>query len=297
MNHPWGLSGPAFLWLYAGGFVLAAGAALSLRHRARGAALTESARVSSVVALGFLVGGARRAAEVVFTRLLDAGAVHLSRSGALVRAESDVADPLDRAALERVGKRRDHVADAIAAIAVHPKVTGLRDELAEQGFVLSAQTERTGRLRSTIPGYLLAAVGVVRWLQGMAEHLPVGYLTVFLLATGVGLVGLHTWRIPARTTAGTAVAAAGGDHPALAGLDLTGAAGLVALDGLDAHPDEKIAAAVSSSVGSGAAAAVATCSFSPVTQQQKAARSYHNYGGHVGGGGSGFGGGCGGGSR
>ena len=39
--------------------------------------------------------------------------------------------------------------------------------------------------------YVVFAVGVVRWINGMDNNLPVGYLTVLLAVTGISLVCLN----------------------------------------------------------------------------------------------------------
>lgn len=259
MNHPWGLSGPAFLWLYAVGFVLALGFAIHWRRRARAVELTEPARLADEHQLGYLAQGPRRAVEVALARLLAGGGAHISRSGAIVPTSAYVADAVDRAVRTRLSKKRPRGSGPATTGAVSLlAVTDLREQLVRQGLAVATAVERRTRRQATIAMWVLFAVGVVRFGNGAAQQLPVGYLAMFLALTIVTLIALHAKAVPFRTTAGDEVLTAaknGTGHPALSRLDLSAVGALVALGGFLAYPDETIRTALLATAATGAAAA------------------------------------------
>src|SRR5688572_6896453 len=99
--HPWGLSGPEFLWLYAVALVVAIAVALGARmavHRPRRPDATDRLAPEE---LGFLAGGPRRAVHVAIARLVDAGLVRTDRSGTVTSTadRAPAGHPLDDAVL------------------------------------------------------------------------------------------------------------------------------------------------------------------------------------------------------
>src|SRR5262245_57597835 len=81
--HPWGLSGPAFLWLYVAGMVVGLVVAIGVRRRVRRPHVTAPPTTVDVVELGFLGGGPVNAVQVAVARLVHAGFVRVDRSGTL----------------------------------------------------------------------------------------------------------------------------------------------------------------------------------------------------------------------
>jgi uncharacterized protein (TIGR04222 family) len=238
MGHPWGLSGPDFLWLYGSALVVALGVAIYLRWAARRPRLAEPAPVTDANVVAYLVGGARQVVETSLARLVGQGVVRVSREGTVATTTSSVPDPLDQAVLERVstrGRRLHVVLDR--AVGVKP-IAGLAENVAARGLWVSPAKARMTRLLSLILPYLLLAVGIARLINGIAGNYPVGFLILELLAALVLVGMLHAWNAPSRTVHGdSVVAAARGSHDAET---------LVALDGIGAYPDQDIASALRS---------------------------------------------------
>jgi uncharacterized protein (TIGR04222 family) len=238
MGHPWGLSGPDFLWLYGSALVLALGVATYLRWKARRPRLAGPAPVTDANEVAYLVGGARQVVETSLARLIGQGVVRVSREGTVATTTSSVPDPLDQAVLERVstrGRRLHTVLDRAAGV---KPIAGVAEHVAALGLQVSPAKARRTRLLGLILPYLLLAVGLARLVTGIAGHYPVGFLVLELLAALVLVVVLHAWDVVSRTVHGDAVVAAArgaGD-----------AATLVALDGIGAYPDRDIASALRS---------------------------------------------------
>lgn len=250
--HPWGLSGPEFLWLYSAGLVAGIAVAIWRRMAVRRPRLTEPPGRLAPEELGFLAGGPRRAVDVAVARLLRAGAVRVDRRGTL----SDVTEgrrtghPLDDAVLATLTSPR--TVRALGARAQgDPALTAIGDALVRRGLLVAPARAVRARRLGPVVLYVLFAVGVVRWINGVANDLPVGYLTALLAATLVVIVLLTIRSIAppkARTVHGdrvvTGLMREGSNDP----LEK------VAVRGLSAYPDTVVAEALAvGAVAAGAA--------------------------------------------
>jgi len=105
MNHPWGISGPEFLWLYAAGLAGAVVWVVVVRARARRPEPTPGPAVS-LDELAFLAGGARRLVELSIARLVAAGRLRVNRTGTLTSTvKRPPGEPLDAAVHAALGRR------------------------------------------------------------------------------------------------------------------------------------------------------------------------------------------------
>ena len=106
--HPWGLSGPGFLWLYIAGLVIGLAVAIGARMRVRRPRLVEPPAALDAAELGFLGGGPENAVQVAVVRLFESGVVRANRSGQLSAASSakPTGQPLDDAVLGELTKPR-----------------------------------------------------------------------------------------------------------------------------------------------------------------------------------------------
>jgi uncharacterized protein (TIGR04222 family) len=278
MDHLWGISGPAFLWLYLAGLALALAAAAAVRSAARRPTPPDAPPELDELDLAFLAGGPRRVVETAIARLVDTGRLRTNRGGTLTATTDErQADPLDQLIMERAGRDGAGVATMVGAYAGSGVVTKRGDRLVANGLLVSPAEANRARRRAVFWLWVVLAVGMLRWFVALGERLPIGYLTLLLFATIVTTLVVRSRRIPPRTVHGEdALASAAEDGPVTR----------VALTGLSAYPDVEIRGALLASAG---VASVTAWSYGGAT------------GGYVGGGSSGGdsggsdGGGCGGG--
>lgn len=292
VNHPWGLSGPEFLWLYGICLVLALAWAVHRRGGVRRPALVEPVRVPNEHALAYLAAGPNRVVETSLARLVDAGAARVSRSGVIVPTRATVDDPFDRRVQSKISKNQPQgVGPAISKAVALDEITELRDRLVRQRLLLSPETERAARRAATIGFYPLLLIGLVRLVNGVAQDLPVGYLALFLVVTAGILVLLHNMHIRTRTVHGDAVLTAATDDRSTGRVELAGIGAVVALGGFVAYPDEDVRDALLLTANTSGGAPVGGASSSCGSSSSASSGS------SCGGGGSSCGGGgCGGGS-
>ncbi len=240
--RPWGLSGPEFLQLYWIGLALAVLAAIVFRVRAR-AGGSQPVRSLDVDELAYLAGGPRRVVETAIARLLTAGELRTSRRGGVQATSSPQSrNPVDRAVVtdsQRYSSRTINL--MIPAVAGDGAVTSIGRRLEELGLVIRPEVAKSARRNGSVLLWLLFAVGVARWVNGIVIDAPVGWLSLQLAITLV-LVFLVTRRGKlVRTTQGDrvldAARSAGGRATGSDDAALVGAAGLVALGGLTVYPD------------------------------------------------------------
>lgn len=210
--HPWGLSGPDFLWLYTVGLVAGLVVAVGTRMMVRRPRLAEPPGHLDVTELGFLGGGPMNAVQVAIARLAGADLVRVSRGGQ-VSANSDATttgNPLDDAVLAELDRPR-----MVAAIArrkpVENAVEDLGESLVRRGLLVPPAAAIRARRFGPVLLYVVFAVGLVRWINGAVNDLPTGYLTFLLAATLIAVAFLNTRVVSgpkARTVHGDAAVAA-----------------------------------------------------------------------------------------
>jgi len=190
--HPWGLSGPEFLWLYIAGLVVALVVAIGARMRVRRPRLAEPPGQLDVTELGFLGGGPVNALQVAVARLAMADLVRVNRGGQ-VSANSTVLStghPLDDAVLTNLTAPR-----MVSALAKRPSVerenNAIGESLVRRGLLVAPGAAIRARRFGPVPLYVVFAVGIVRWINGVAEDLPVGYLTFLLAATLIAVMFMN----------------------------------------------------------------------------------------------------------
>jgi uncharacterized protein (TIGR04222 family) len=189
--HPWGLSGPEFLWLYIAGLVVGLVVAIGVRMRVRRPRLVEPPGVLDAVELGFLGGGSVNAVAVAVTRLVESEVVRVSRSGELSATSS--AQPtgreLDDAVLGELTRPR-MVTAVMRRSTVERAVSAIGESLVRRGLLVPPAKAARARLFGPLALCIVFVVGVVRWVNGVANDLPVGYLTALLGVTAIVLVCL-----------------------------------------------------------------------------------------------------------
>ncbi|MGZ3147378.1 TIGR04222 domain-containing membrane protein [Lentzea chajnantorensis] len=240
--RPWGLSGPEFLQLYWIGLALAVLVAIVFRVRAR-AGGSQPVRLLDVDEIAYLVGGPRRVVETAIARLLTAGELRVSRRGAVQATSSAQSrNPVDRAVLADSRRYQNRtVSLLVLTMTGDPAVTSIGRRLEDMGLLIRPEAAKSARRNGSVLFWLLFAVGVVRWVNGIAIDAPVGWLSLQLVLTLLLLFLVTRRGKLVRTTKGDrafddARTARGGetrpDHETF-----VGAAALVALGGLAVYPD------------------------------------------------------------
>lgn len=177
--NPFDWSPGAFLALYAflfmgallGSFVIAAW----LRPEGRALPVTDEEE------LAVLAGGADRLTETVLARLMARGAAIVDGGRMSFAASVSGGAPIEReiASLSSPAKWsaiRHSVALAAARI---------ERQLAARGLLLERSEARELGLYAAVPLLVLLAFGTIRLQLGLAHDRPVGFLTVFLIATAI----------------------------------------------------------------------------------------------------------------
>lgn len=192
----WGISGPTFLWIYAG---LTATAALLAGLRWRQAlgprtGDTEHAELDQT-RLARLNGGPQLAVTTVAVKLHQDGVLRAGeKPGTLVAAGrlAPGADALESAVLQAVERTPGIKTSALRRdLSDSEAVTSLTARLADAGLLMKHET--IARLRRlSLLGVGLVVLGAARIEAGAGNGAPVGYLTVMVLA--VGFATFLLWR-------------------------------------------------------------------------------------------------------
>lgn len=212
MNQPWGLSGPQFLLIYGAGMAAFAAAPwlLVLIARAFG---TASARVPAPVLdayqVGYLAGGAQRAAEVVIGELTTSGALRVDSVGQISQASpGELAIWLACAH----GIAAQAVPDGLSAqkvqqrLAKDPGIAAIGVRLRAERLLIARSWVIAARVTAWALWLALMVAGALRMAEGVHNHHPIGDLAKFYVLTVLlGIVSRRRWleRLTwARTRAG-----------------------------------------------------------------------------------------------
>jgi uncharacterized protein (TIGR04222 family) len=265
--------------------------AIIVRVRVRAGHSNQPVRSLDVDELAYLAGGPRRVVETSIARLLTAGELRTSRRGTVsATTNTQSVNAVDRAVMadsQRYTNRT--IGLMIPAVARDGVVTSIGRRLEDMGLVVHADVAKTALRKGSIALWVLLAIGVARWVNGIAIDAPIGWLTLQLAITGV-LIWLVTRRGKlVRTAKGNRVldaarTAGGGATGSDTGV-YAGAAGLVALGGLAVYPDLAVRSSLLAS--SAGTSATGSTTYSSCSASSSSCSS--------GGGGGGCGGGCGGG--
>jgi uncharacterized protein (TIGR04222 family) len=295
MQRPWGLSGPEFLQLYWIGLALAVLVVVIVRVRVRAGHSNQPVRSLDMDELAYLAGGPRRVVETSIARLLTAGELRTSRRGTVqVTSTTQSLNPVDRAVIADAQRYTNRTVNLmIPAVAKDGAVIAIGGRLEEMGLVVNPAVAKSTVRKGSVVLWVLLAIGVVRWVNGLAIDAPVGWLTLQLVVTGA-LVWILTRRGKhMRTSKGNSVLAAA--RTTSSGRAATsdealyaGAAGLVLFGGLAVYPDLAVRSSLLAS--SANASASSGSSYSGCSTGSSSCSSGSSCGG-----GGGCGGGCGGG--
>ncbi|SHG11160.1 TIGR04222 domain-containing membrane protein [Streptoalloteichus hindustanus] len=249
--EPWGLSEPKFLALYLTALPVALSWASAVRSTLWRPNQPADSRPLDLLELAFLAGGVRRVAEVLVARQLDAGAMRLAAGVLVPVPPPTTATGVDELVARAVPTHGRPLARVLAEVGRSPAVDALGARLVRAGYAVDPHAVGRARAVAVLPLLLLAAVGLVRWCTGLVSGEPIDWDTGLVGLTLLAAVWVRRRRPPTRTAAGDRVLRAArravwepttDDGTPLAGFDpavvrVAGPAGVVALDGLAAHPD------------------------------------------------------------
>ncbi|AUS77613.1 hypothetical protein C1701_03630 [Actinoalloteichus sp. AHMU CJ021] len=253
MTQTWGISGPAFLALYA--VLLLFGLLLGLaipRWSRRTAAVGPPPEVDAH-RLAYLAGGARRLTDTVTAGLIADGVWRVSRGGRLHATGATPTHRLHLAAVEvSTGSGRERRRLSPVALMGTGAARELLTDLRDRGLVVPSGRHAL-RLLAMVPLDLALVLGVLRLVTGVNAGRPVGFLIglVVVNLALVALVLLRALRAPDRTPLGEAVVAEArgrfpGGTPTTSARSRSGSAAgpaaltSVALLGFAGHPDPEV---------------------------------------------------------
>jgi uncharacterized protein (TIGR04222 family) len=216
MSQPWGLSGPQFLVIYGVGIAVVIVVPFVLRLLIRFGSGADAERQLDPCQVGYLAGGPTRAAQVVITDLVAAGAVRADSSGRVTVA--------DRAAFDQQSAFLSEGVTGVATpfpelwlpagVLVHqfqakiarlPAMTDIRTRLRAEGLLVSPARAAMVRIVWLALWAALFVTGGLRLAEGAHSHRPIGdlqglvvlsaFVFLFSLArNGSRLTNLTTFR-------------------------------------------------------------------------------------------------------
>jgi uncharacterized protein (TIGR04222 family) len=246
MNELWGISRPAFAWLYTGLVVVPMLVGMLITWSARrGRKAPSSKRLPTIYHVAYLAGGPDRVTDTVVAAMIEREQLRVSSSGELHTTPNQPIAPLEVEAMTHVASRSATTAFSLREpIRASAPMASLAAELAQQGLVVP-EARRLLVWRIVLWVYVAVFVlGIVRVASAADLGQPIGVL-VFLAVAGTAIAGLRTR--PSRkgetTKAGRAAfEVARGDRSLVAG-----AAGIVTRRGLRRYPDYELAKALTKS--------------------------------------------------
>jgi uncharacterized protein (TIGR04222 family) len=248
----WGISGPAFVDIYAGlVLVPALVGALLMWFTRRGHAAEPGYRLSTVYHVAYLAGGPDRVTETVVAAMIEREQLRVSRSGRLYNRPQLPVGLLESEAAKFAARLPKTTAFGLRVpMRTAPPMTALASELAGQGLVVLAATRRL-ILRGVLGLYVaVSGLGIARIIAEKSPFRPVDAQFFFLLLGCAVVATVETAKSTRKhtknetTVAGTNVF----ERTKLDRSLVTGAAGAVATGGLSHYPDRALADALTSLV-------------------------------------------------
>ncbi|ANN16711.1 hypothetical protein SD37_14280 [Amycolatopsis orientalis] len=248
MNEPWGISGPAFAWLY--GCLVVLPLALAELHARWLRRDTGAREVPGVHHLAALAGGSDRVTDTSVAGLLERSGIRLDSHGVLYPTKPVPADPFERAVVSTLPSLGIGLRELRSKMARHEVVLELRADLQRRGLQVGEKRRRVGWQCAMAAYVPIFALGVARLANAVPLRRPSDILIMLLLAVlgAIALAGGLQWpdRAGRATTAGM-LALHYGQWDRSLGRTTTGR---VALHGLGAFPEPVFAATLVRTGGS-----------------------------------------------
>jgi uncharacterized protein (TIGR04222 family) len=249
MNGPWGISGPAFAWLYAGLVVVPMLVGMLITWSARrGWKASASYRLPAIYHVAYLAGGPDRVTDTVVAAMIEREQLRVSSAGGLHTTPNQPIDPLELEAMRHLASRSATTAFSLREpMRASAPMASLAAELAKQNLVF-ADSRRRLVWRTVLWVYVAVfLLGIVRAASGADLGQPIGDLDflIFLAVAGIAVAGLRTrpsWKGETTKAGRAAFEEVRGDRSLVAG-----AAGVVAKRGLYRYPEYDVAKALTKS--------------------------------------------------
>ncbi len=199
--NTWGISGPYFLLLYAGLFVITWIVVLAVRQRM--IVVAGTAEVSGQPELGLyevamLNGGGRLALALAACRLKEASSIGLDPDGGTLVVQGPLpldVDPVEKWLYAHVEEPAAPGLDLLDEGPAEPVLGPIRDRLQELKLMLTDR--QTASMRRQVWWFApLLALGTARLVAGIANHRPVQDLIILMLLSAGVAAGLR--RLPPR---------------------------------------------------------------------------------------------------
>ncbi|MFB9299225.1 TIGR04222 domain-containing membrane protein [Kibdelosporangium philippinense] len=207
--------------------------------RTGAASTTAPIQALSAQELACLTGGPRRVVEAAVAQLVDTGQLRASRDGYLQVSQNGQhvrirggENPVERTIVADVARHGSRSISILTRrLAESDAVREVVARLVSAGYLVDDELAKRRKVISLVPAVVVFSAGVVRWLEGVADDRPVGWLTVLLI--GSALIGFAMYRqaICPRTFEGA---------NAVGRASVTAPAELVAAGGFTEHPDQVI---------------------------------------------------------
>jgi uncharacterized protein (TIGR04222 family) len=199
MNQPWGLTGPQFLGIYGAGmaaFVAAPWLFVLLARTFGTASPRVPAPVLDAYEVGYLAGGAQRAAEVVIGELTASGALRVNSAGQISQA-----DPAQLAAWSAMcahGIAAQAIPDGLSTqkarrrLAKDPGIVAIGVRLRADRLLIARSWVMAARVTALALLLALMVAGALRMAEGAHNHRPIGDLErLYLLTVLLGIYSLR----------------------------------------------------------------------------------------------------------
>jgi uncharacterized protein (TIGR04222 family) len=201
MNQPWGLSGPQFLWIYGTGMAafVAAPWLLVLLARTFGTASPQApTRVLDAYEVGYLAGGAQRAAEVVIGELTASAALRVDSVGQI--SQADTAELAAWSATCAHGIAAHAVPNSLNTqkvmkrLAKDPGIVAIGVRLRAERLLIARSWVIAAQVTALALWLALMVAGALRMAEGAHNHRPIGDLAkLYLLTVLLGIVSRRRW--------------------------------------------------------------------------------------------------------
>jgi len=239
MNEPWGISGPAFAWIYGVCAVLplalAAANELWLRRD------TGVRKGPGLYHLAALAGGAERVTDTAVAGLIERHSLRPDGRGLLHPIRPTPADPFERAVVSLVHGHGITLRELRSRMARHEVVLELRADLERKGLSVAENRRRTGWLLALALYAAVLALGIARLANAIPLERAHDILVFLILGVVCALIVTVWGQWPdrsGRTTSAGRLALRYGDWDRDLARTLTGR---VALNGVQAFPDQVVA--------------------------------------------------------
>ncbi len=198
MREPLGLSGPEFLVLFVGAYVLSVCAVFWIRGMlcgARGQRVGIDQPLDDIYRMAFLAGGPRRVVDTAIAQLALSGRMLVARSGGLTLAAGSIGhDAVEEVVVDATCETGSDGRRRVKRLRRHPQICAVGERLRADGLLPTGVRVLLCRAVALLPGAVWLA-GVVRLVHGAELHRPVGVLIVLLVVTAV--VSFVVWYIVA----------------------------------------------------------------------------------------------------